>query len=333
MLLLASITYYVTIYIGIFIYIFGFSGSLLNILILFSNRHNSCIFLLIYSSIVDFFVLNIGLLPRILSVGFNIDPTLSNLIWCKIRTYGLRISSLIPIFTICLMSIDRLFISCRTVRWRQLSNLSFMRWAIVFISFIIVVEGLPFLILTQILRTNNTVSCTPMYNPIFAKYASFFSIPFMYGIIPLSVMMTMGILIYYNLHNRTHLRKVQRSLTVVILLRIIFVLISCGPYGSYFVYSAIVSITIPIKSPERINIENFILSIVSVFLYITYSSSFFVYYFTSSKYRKQLIDLFIHFRRERRNRVQPAHVIGMTRLAQTNRQMVINNNNEENETT
>jgi len=327
---LTSIVYYITIYIGIFIYIFGFSGSLLNIRILFSNRHHPCIFLLIYSSIVDCFILNIGLLTRILAVGFNIDPTLDNLIWCKIRTYVVRISSLTPLFIMCLMSIDRLFISCRSVRWRQFSNLSFMRWTTVFITFIICIEGLPYFIFTGILRTNSSVSCTPMYNTNFAKYASF-SIPFMYGIIPLSVMMTMSILIYYNLHNRTHLRKAQRSLTSVILLRIIFVLISCGPYGSYFVYLAIVSLTVPIKSRERIAIENSILSIISIFLYITYSSSFFVYYFTSRTYRRQLFDLFIHPRSGRRNRVQPENMMMTTRCAQTNPQIGISNT-EENET-
>lgn len=321
MLILASIAYYVTIYIGITIYVFGSFGSLLNICILYSNRTNPCTFLLIYSSIVDYIVLNIGLLPRILAVGFDIDPTLYNLLWCKIRTYGLRISTLISLYTICLMSIDRFLITCRTVRWRQLSNLSFIRRATLFVTLIITIEGLPFCILTQIIRINNNSSCTPMYNLIFAKYANFFCIPILFGLLPLCILMAMGILIYSKLHRRVRLQKAQRTLTLIILFRIVFVLISCGPYTSYFVYSAIVSIIVPMRSVERITVENFILSIISVFLYITYSSSFFVLYFTSPAYRKQLIDLFIHPRPGRRNLVHPAPVV-ITRFPRINPQIV-----------
>jgi hypothetical protein len=276
---------------------------------------------------VDCFVLNIGLLGRILAVGFSIDPTLSNLIWCKIRTYGLRISTLISLYTICLMSIERLFISCRTVRWRQLSNIIFIRWIAFVVTFLITIEGLPFLILTKILRTNNSASCTPMYNLIFAKYASFFCIPVLFGILPLFILISMSILIYYKLHSRIHLRKAQRTLTLIILFRILLVVISCGPYTSYFVYSAIVSLTVPIKSAERIAIENCILSVLSVCLYITYSSSFFVYYFTSPSYRKQLIDIFVHH--QRRDLVRPMPIV-MARFAQINPAIVLNKR-EENE--
>ncbi|CAF1185983.1 unnamed protein product [Rotaria sp. Silwood1] len=309
MSLLITITCYVTIYIGIFIYIFGFFGSLLNICILFSNRNNPCTFLLIYSSIIDCIVLNIGLLPRIFAVGFNTDLTLSNLLWCKIRTYLLRISTLISLYSICLMSIDRFFISCRTVRWRQLSNIHFVRWITFFMSCIIAIEGLPFFILTKILQTNTSTSCTPMYNSIFSKYASFFCIPILYGILPLFILIAMSILIYYKLHNRTHLRRVQRSLTLIIFLRILLALISCGPYTSYFVYSAIVILQISTKSIERIAIENFMLSILSVFLYITYSSSFFVHLSISSTYRKQLIDLFKYYQGRYRNVIQPVQMV------------------------
>jgi hypothetical protein len=162
-----------------------------------------------------------------------------------------------------------------------------------------------------------------MYNLIFAKYASFFCIPILFGLLPLLILILMGILVYYKLYGRTHLRKVQRTLTSIILFRISLVLISCGPYTSYFVYSAIVSIMIPIKSAERIAIENCILSVLSVCLYITYSSSFFVYYCTSPTYRKQLIELFIHRQRRRGDLVRPAPVV-IARFTQANPPIVLN---------
>ncbi|UJR32307.1 hypothetical protein I4U23_019771 [Adineta vaga] len=306
---LISTSYYITVYIGACIYIFGFLGSLSNIGILFSKRHNPCTFLLIYSSIIDFFVLNVGLLPRILAVGFNIDPVLSNLIWCKIRTYALRITTLVSIYSVSLMSIERFFVSCRTVRWRQWSNLSFIRWLMFFLTFFIAIEGLPFFILTQIHRTNTSISCTPMYNSIFARYASFFCIPVLYGILPLSIMIFMSILIYYKLQRRIHLRKVQRSLTLIILFRILIVVISLGPYAAYFVYSAIVMITVSEKSSERTAIENYILNIASIILYLTHSSSFFIYYYLSASYRKEIFNVLRYLCQKRRtNTIRPTQL-------------------------
>lgn len=310
MSLLTNTAYYITIYLGIPIYVSGFVGSLLNIRILYSNGINPCTFLLIYTSIVDCFVLNIGLLPRILAVGFNIDPTLSNLGWCKIRTYGLRISTLISLYTICLTSIDRFFVSCRTVRWRQFSNIHFVRWSTFTMTLLIALEGLPFFILTDIRRSGTATSCTPMHNAIFARYASFFCIPILFGILPLSILIAMAILIYWKLHRRIHLRKAQHTLTSIILFRIISVLVSCGPYTSYFVYSAIIPFIVPIKSAERVAIEIFLLNVISICLYFTYSSAFYVHYWTSSTYRKQCLNLFIHLdKRERRNLVHPAPIL------------------------
>lgn len=307
MSLLTTIAYSLTIYLGIPIYIFGFVGSLLNIRILYVNRMNPCTFLLIYSSLVDCFVLHIGLMPRILAVGFNIDPTLSNLSWCKIRTYGLRISTLISLYTICLTSIDRFFVSCRTVRWRQLSNIQFVHWSTLAMTLLIVLEGLPFFILTDIRRSNTTISCTPMYNLIFATYASFFCIPILFGLLPLSILITMAILISHKLHGRIHLRKAQHTLTSIILFRIVSVLVSCGPYTSYFVYSAIISLIVPVKSAERVAIEVFLLNVVSICLYFTYASPFYVHYWTSPTYRRECLNLFTHLHRTgRQNLVHPA---------------------------
>ena len=306
MLSLMTIAYYVTIYLGIPIYVLGILGSLVNIRILYPNRVQPCTFLLIYSSIVDCFVLNIGLIPRILAVGFSIDPTLYNLGWCKFRTYALRISTLISLYTICLTSIDRFFVSCRTVQWRQLSNIRFIRSSLFILTLLISIEGLPFFLLTDIRRNNNTTSCTPMYNIIFSRYASFFCIPILFGILPLSILIIMAVLIYQKLHQRIHLRKAQHTLTLIILFRIACVLVSCGPYTCYFVYSAIIQLTVPIRSAQRLAIESFILNVVSICLYVTYSSSFYVHYWTSPRYRTQCMALFLYGdRRERQDRVHP----------------------------
>lgn len=329
MSLLLSIARYVSIFIGSFIYLFGFSGSLLNIYMLFPNRHNPCTFLSIYSSIVDCFVLNIGLLFRILAVGFNIDFTLSNLVWCKIRTYGLRITTLISLYTICLLSVDRFLISCRAARWRKLCTIYFTYFTTVITTLLIAIEGFPFLTLTEIIRTNTTVTCTPMYNLVFAKYAAYFSIPILFGILPISIMIIMSLLIYFNLNDRVHLRRIQRSLTLITLFRILLALISCIPYTSYFVYTAIIFTNVQYKSAETVMIESFILSIISITLYITYSSSFFVHLFVSSKFRKQLKALIECSQCRQRNVIYPAPIELQHSIQNTKQNIIRHQKNHE----
>lgn len=69
------------IYCGFIFFFIGIFGNILNIIIFYLNNLKSpSIFLLFISSIFNIIYLIIGLLTRILSVGFNIDFTHDNLI-------------------------------------------------------------------------------------------------------------------------------------------------------------------------------------------------------------------------------------------------------------
>jgi hypothetical protein len=70
-----------SIYAGFSICIFGIIGNLLNIRLLFPTRSNPCPFLLFVSSFFNIIALSEGLLPRILVIAFNIDPSSTSIIW------------------------------------------------------------------------------------------------------------------------------------------------------------------------------------------------------------------------------------------------------------
>ncbi|CAF2913505.1 unnamed protein product [Rotaria sp. Silwood2] len=75
-----------SIFAGLPIFIFGVIGNLINIGVLFSSLSNSCSFLLFIASFFNIIALSAGLLPRVLAIGFGIDPSLTNLICCNTTT-------------------------------------------------------------------------------------------------------------------------------------------------------------------------------------------------------------------------------------------------------
>ncbi|CAF4917230.1 unnamed protein product [Rotaria socialis] len=73
------------IYLGFPIFIGGTLGNLLHILLLWPNRRNSCAFLFLFSSLINYIALFYGLFTRILSDSFDSDWSTTNRIWCKSR--------------------------------------------------------------------------------------------------------------------------------------------------------------------------------------------------------------------------------------------------------
>ncbi len=112
---LSNISTQFSIYVGLPIFIFGTIGNLINLRLLFSTRTHSCSFLLFVSSFFNLTALSVGLLPRVLTIGFAIDASSSSMIWCKSRLFISYTGTVTSITCICFASIDRFFVSCRSV--------------------------------------------------------------------------------------------------------------------------------------------------------------------------------------------------------------------------
>ena len=112
-----------TMYAGFSIFICGTIGNLLNLILLWETRQNSCGLIFLYSSMIKCIVLFYGLFTRILSVGFDLDWSSHNLIWCKIRIAFTQTSFLISLTCFSLSSLDRFLSSCRAEKYRKLSHL------------------------------------------------------------------------------------------------------------------------------------------------------------------------------------------------------------------
>ncbi|CAF2140707.1 unnamed protein product [Rotaria magnacalcarata] len=111
-------------YFSLFIFIFGFTGNILNILVLTqrSIRSNPCVFLFLMSSIANLISIISGLTPRILS-SWQIDFTETNDIFCKLRAFITFTSRTVALSLIMLATYERWIMSSSNLQHRQLSSI------------------------------------------------------------------------------------------------------------------------------------------------------------------------------------------------------------------
>ena len=119
-------------------FILGNIGNCLNLLLFSqrSSRANSCLLYFLSASVINIFILNVGLVLRILRGIWNIDPALKFVWFCRWRTYFISACFLIYRCSILLACIDRACASSRNVRTRMLSQpkVAYLFVAVIWIS-------------------------------------------------------------------------------------------------------------------------------------------------------------------------------------------------------
>ena len=228
------------IYVGIFILIAGVFGNGMNIYI-FSSVHNyrttPATFYVLIESIFKNIFLIINLTPRIVTSAYGFDLTRISLIWCKLRQYILQVSSTISITCACLAIIDQFLTTSPHASRRQMSKI---QWAhrIVFIVILIwFLQGILFYLYYNISPITNT--CGPG-NPTFALYDAIYFIVII-TLIPASIMMIFGVLIYRHIQQTTVLAEqhADRQLKKMILIQVVLIFICITPIGIFNTYSVI----------------------------------------------------------------------------------------------
>ncbi|CAF3526466.1 unnamed protein product [Rotaria sp. Silwood1] len=296
MVAISSLISSITICFGLPVFICGTLGNLLNIRLFWRTRHNPCAFILMFLSLINCIVLFYGLFARILSVGFQLDWSTSNRIWCKTRAALTPASFLISLTSICLASIDRFLVSCRQEKYRKLSQLSSAIWATILISIFWFVHFVPYLVYTEILQNPITgvISCALNQNEAFANYLIYFAFPVYYGLLPSTILIITGIMTYRNttkLQLGRQRQLIQRQLTSMMLILIPIILFSTLPYvvvTEYIILTATIT-----KSADRRAAELLITNIVTNICYITFSCPFFAFLISSRSFRKEAKMLFL----------------------------------------
>ncbi|UJR18491.1 hypothetical protein I4U23_005397 [Adineta vaga] len=299
------------IYVGLPIVIFGIIGNLINICLLYSTRSIPSSYLLFLSSFFNIIALFEALLPRILSLSFNIDSFTTNIIWCKSRFFISFTVTLISLTCICFASIDRYFVTCRNVIWRNRSKLSTAKLFIFIASVVITGINIPILYFTTIIESisiNGTITrrCL-IINSDFLLYQNYFLRPILPGILPALILGITGFLTYRNIssiNGNNHLRDVfQRSLTSMILLQIILIVVPLAPFATIIIYQ-LLTVSV-MKSSQRLEQETMISNIFNILLYISYASNFYVYLISAPYYRRKFIQFipYYYYKNQRNNHI------------------------------
>ncbi|CAF1115212.1 unnamed protein product [Adineta ricciae] len=295
----------ITLYVGLPVFSIGTVGNLLNIRYLWRTRNNPCAFLFLVGSIVNCIVLFYGLLTRILSVGFNLDWSTTNVGWCKTRIAFTQASFLISLTCVCLASFDRLFSSCRQEKYRRLSRLSLARISVLLTTVLWLGHSVPYLVYAELISNSNTdsVSCSLLPNKSYATYRTYVALPLYLGVFPAMILIVTGILTY---RNTNHLRQgqqrqlIQKQLTTVMLLQTPCILLSTSPYVVFTVYLTLT--TAVVKSADVKSMENILSSVFTLIFYFAFSCQFFIFYISTKSFREEMKNFILH---KRTNRVRP----------------------------
>jgi hypothetical protein len=283
-----------SIYVGLPIFGLGIIGNLINLCLLFSTRSISCSFLLFIASFFNLIALSVGLLPRVLSIGFGIDASSTSMIWCKSRLFLSYTGTLTSIACICFASIDRFLMSCRSVAWRNRSKLNTAKIAILISVLVIIANNIPYLLFYTIVQvttaTGNTTTRCSLINPSFVLYGNYFLRPVLLSILPGTILIITGLLTYRNITSITGVQlrsTLQRNLTSMILMQIFVVVIPIIPFATINIYQTVTSSVV--KSSYRLAQETLAADISNIILYVSYASNFYVYLISGSSYRRDFL--------------------------------------------
>ncbi|CAF3536191.1 unnamed protein product [Rotaria sp. Silwood2] len=300
----------ITIYVGFPIFLSGTLGNIVNVHLLWRNRHNPCAFILIISSLINCIVLFYGLFTRILSTGFHLDWSTTNRTWCKTRAVLTQSGFLISITCICLASIDRFFVSCRQEKYRRLSRLSIAIVSVIITIISCVLICIPYLFYVDLVKnpTTGLTICNLARYDAFSISQNYFVFPVCCGLLPSTILIITGLMTYRNA-NRLQIGRqresFQKQLTSMMLIQIPIIILSTLPYVIYTEYT-ILTVKLS-KSDDRRATELLITNILTILFYITFACPFFVFFTSSLSFREEAKILFLCRRSNQltSNQIQP----------------------------
>jgi hypothetical protein len=223
-------------YVGIFIFITGIIGGLLNIIIfttLKTFRQTSCGFYLTAISIFNVGQALFALSTRILDSGFSINLTSRS--WsCKLRTFLAQSCVLLSLTGMSLVTIDQ-FLSMTTYRcW------SSVRLAHRHILIACCVWGFHGIFALIYWDVSNGVCVST--NLGYKEYLSWFYLPVFLGCLPIIIMVTFSLLSFFNIRSLASRRlnivrlSRDRQLTAMALLQVSFIVFTSIPYTVFNIY-------------------------------------------------------------------------------------------------
>jgi len=276
-LLVNSIVQQVVIYLGLFLFITGLIGGILNLIVFLSLRtfrESSCEFYLTIMSIVNTFHLFTGLFTFIMINGFNINWLNMSLFYCKFRQFYVQLCILMSLTCICLAVIDQFLATCAHPRWHQWNNIKFARYILTGSVIIWMLHGIPFLIYYNQIPSSITGTSTCLItNNVFQKYYTIVYGCVLVTSLHLIIMILFGILGYRNVRQLAYRtvplvrRELDKQLTKMVLIQAFFEVLFVTPM---FIVNALTSSPSISNDPTTQTLLRLIINLTTIWYYFRF---------------------------------------------------------------
>ena len=279
-------------------------GNIGNIFVacLFAKHHkNACSMYLLGSMTMNniFLLSNIPLQVYITNYG---DPTLSSLIFCKLRYYLPNVWGQMARYFLVLACMDRFAMTSANVHLRAFSRPSTARrlMSITTIFCHLIAIHLPIMITVS----NGRCGPTGPYYPVYTFYLFIF-----FNLIPPVAMAIFGSLAYLNMKrirsrvrpagniavvaSRRHgrIQRYDRELLSMLLAEVIVYTTTTLLYPFILLETSITNIMSIDKSLQQMQIETFILFIASFLVTLNHAAPFYIYFLSSQAFRRDIKQL------------------------------------------
>ncbi len=231
-----------TMYSGYILFAFGIIGNAINILVftqLKLFRDNRSAFYLTVESISSFLYQFIPFTITLFTSINGDDGTGRFLVWCKLRYIFGQIGTLTTYYMICGAAADQFFSTNHRYNLRQICTMQVARCFTFTLLCISIIHSIIFGVFSGI---QPSVGCV-ILNQIYLQYATFFVYPLLNGLLPIVIASFFSLLAFQNVRRivRRQLpivrRRLDRQITALVLIRVIFFVCFVFPYSSYRVYA------------------------------------------------------------------------------------------------
>ena len=281
---------------------FGTFGNVFNIII-FIRRPlciNPCSTYFLVGSVNNCFVIYVALLTRYLASSWDVDPSATNTVLCKLRNYFIYPSLTLVLWFVALASIDRFLSSSPNARFRQMSSLSAARKNIACTTLLIFLSYAHVLIYFGT-AASGSVSICIFYPYQYIVFLSFFG-PLVSCILPIVLMSVFGILMILNVRNRHNrvdvqannarlqrLRSNDRQLLVMVLFQVLITTLISTPYFALAIYNAVATTILQYKlSTSGQAIYNFAYNLFRLLYFTNPVIAFYIYTLTAPRFRVEM---------------------------------------------
>ena len=299
---LNNATFWINRLIPIFQIAFGTFGNLFNILIFTRRalRTNPTSLYFLIGSINNCFVIYVALLTRYLATSWNLDPSATNTILCKLRIFFVYTQTSLVLWLIVLASIDRFLSSSHKATFRRFSSLSMARKIIVCTIVLLFLIHIHILVFYKSGLDDNAIVCSIFSN----AYNIFFNFFFLIisCILPIVFMCVFGILTILNVHKshirvapqinnaqNTRLRSNDRQMIRMLLFQVVITTLISAPFSVMNTYETVIGTIFQYElSQSGQAIYNFADNLFRLLYYTNPVVGFYIYTLIGSKFRVEI---------------------------------------------